>query len=355
MNFDKLNKITAGKVKTTGISAFSELELSKVYPNPNQPRKQFEDIAELALTIQEHGLLQPITVVKKDDGYMIVSGERRYKAHIYNDAKTIKAHIVNVTEEAVEELTLIENIQRNDLTDFETAKHIVKLWESGRYEKKSDLAKKIGKSDSYISKAFSSLKLDGEIIDHIENNNKDISISVLDEIARVKDKEVQKEVYEKYNSGEITRDEIKTFKEPKREKRYDDGVFEAIENFIESFPGENLKKYELEVCCKDGILYQSDVIEATSKNEALLKAYKKYPDDAKNDEYNFFVTEIEENFPQENKKKFISYGFGTINTFGTFISMISGDITGSVKVENTVNVTIKQSDNKNYKITIEEI
>jgi len=194
MNFDKLNKITAGKVKTTGISAFSELELSKVYPNSNQPRKQFDDIEELAATIKEHGLLQPITVLRKEDKYMIISGERRYKAHIYNDAKTIKAHIVNVTEEAVEELTLIENIQRNDLTDFETAKHIVKLWESGRYAKKSDLAKKIGKSDSYISKAFSSLKLDSEIIDHMESNNKDISISVLDEISRVKDPTVQKEV-----------------------------------------------------------------------------------------------------------------------------------------------------------------
>jgi ParB/RepB/Spo0J family partition protein len=346
MNLSKIAAATAGKVKTTGISAFSELELLKVYPNPNQPRKQFDDIEELAATILEHGLLQPITVVKKDNGYMIISGERRYKAHIYNDAKTIKAHIVNVTEEAVEELTLIENIQRNDLTDFETAKHIVKLWESGRYEKKSDLAKKIGKSDSYISKAFSSLKLDSEIIDHIENNNKDISISVLDEIARVKDKTIQKEVYEKYNSGEITRDEIKEFKD----KRYDDGVFEAEENF----PRENLKKYELEICCKDGILYQSDVIEASNSSIALKKAHEKYENDFK-DGYDFFVTEIEENFPRENKKKFISYGFGTINTFGTFISMISGDITGSVKVENTVNVTIKQSDNKNYKITIEEI
>ena len=346
-DFSKIATATAGKTKTTGISPFSELEISKVFPNPNQPRKQFDDIEELAVTIKEFGLLQPITVVKKDDGYMIISGERRYKAHLHNGAKTIKAHIVNVTPEAVEELTLIENIQRNDLTDFETAKHIVKLWESGRYAKKSDLAKKIGKPDSYVSKAFSSLKLDSEILEDIETNKKNISIGVMDEIARVKDKEVQKEVYEKYSAGEITRDEIKEFKE----KRYDDGVFESEENF----PRENMKKYELEICCKDRILYQSDVIEAANKNQALLKAYEKYPDDAKDDEYDFFVTEIIEDLAQENKKKFVSYGFGTINAFGTFISMFTGDILGSVKVENTANVTIKQSDNKNYKITIEEI
>ena len=83
MDLSKIASVTAGKTRTTGISPFSELEISKVYPNPNQPRKTFTDIEELASTIKEHGLLQPITVVKKDDGYMIISGERRYKAH-YN-------------------------------------------------------------------------------------------------------------------------------------------------------------------------------------------------------------------------------------------------------------------------------
>lgn len=238
MDLSKISAVTAGKTKTTGISPFNELEISKVYPNPNQPRKQFDDIEELAATIKESGLLQPITVLKKDDGYMIISGERRYKAHLYNEAKTIKAYILDVTPESVEELTLIENIQRNDLTDFETAKYIVKLWETGRYEKKLDLAKKLGKSESYISKAFSSLKLDDEILEDIEQNNKNISVSVMDEISRVKDKEVQKKVYEKYSAGEITRDEIKEFK-VKKEKRYDDGVFEPIE---ENFPRENVKE-----------------------------------------------------------------------------------------------------------------
>ena len=196
-DLSKIGAVTTGKTRTTGISPFSELEISKVYPNPDQPRKQFDDIEELAATIKEHGLLQPITVVKKDNGYMIIAGERRYKAHLHNESKTIKAHIVDVTPEAVEELTLIENIQRNDLTDFEIAKHICKLWDSGRYEKKSDLATKIGKSDSYVSKSFNCLKLDSEIIDHIEQNKTPISIGVMDEIARVGDADTQKKVYEK--------------------------------------------------------------------------------------------------------------------------------------------------------------
>ncbi|PZQ08217.1 MAG: hypothetical protein DI567_02225 [Aliarcobacter butzleri] len=253
MSLSKITAVTAGKTKTSGISPFSELEISKVYPNPDQPRKQFDDIEELASTIKEHGLLQPITVVKKDDGYMIVSGERRYKAHLHNEAKTIKAYILDTTDEKVEELTFIENIQRNDLTDFETAKYIVKLWETGRYEKKSDLAKKIGKSESYVSKAFSALKLNDEILEDIEINKKNISVSVMDEISRVKDKDVQKEVYQKYSNKEITRDEIKEIKnkiESKENetnhtlKKFEDSeknLVNQAKKFTHNFPTGNLE------------------------------------------------------------------------------------------------------------------
>ncbi|KLD98766.1 ParB/RepB/Spo0J family partition protein [Aliarcobacter butzleri] len=252
-NLAEITKATAGKTKTSGISPFSELEITKVYPNPDQPRKAFEDIEQLAATIKEHGLLQPITVVKKDDGYMIISGERRYKAHLFNEAKTIKAYILDATAEEVQELTLIENIQRNDLTDFEIANYIVKLWKTGRYAKKSDLAKKVGKSESYVSKTFSSLNLDDEILEDIAVNKKDISISVMDEISRVKDKKVQKEVYQKYNAGEITRDNIKEFKEPKKYKfeeltgnieafeKADSDLVEEAKTFIGDFPAGKLE------------------------------------------------------------------------------------------------------------------
>lgn len=406
-DLSKIGAVTAGKTRTTGISPFSELEITKVYPNPDQPRKQFDDIEQLAATILEHGLLQPITVVKKDDRYMIIAGERRYKAHLHNEAKTIKAYIVDVSEEQVEELTLIENIQRNDLTDFEIAKHICKLWDSGRYAKKSDLATKIGKSDSYISKSFNCLKLDSEIIDHIEQNKTPISIGVMDEIARVKDKGTQKEVFEKYNNGEITRDEIKEFKPKKLNETFSfskdvwqDDFFrnigqewiinrikehekyelrikevstftdyiqddqseisfavsmtakiknafkdrfdsfltkkskllelnafykitikpmgklfiasfntpdnnekeiEQTKSFTENSPREIiLKKFELEIYGQDGVLYQTDTIEAAHKNNALVKAYKKYPNESK-EEYRFEVIEIID----EEKQKFI--------------------------------------------------
>lgn len=304
-----LDKITAGKVKTSGVSPFNELEISKVFPNPDQPRKQFDDIEELAATIKEHGLLQPITVVKKDDRYMIIAGERRYKAHLYNEAKTIKAYIVDVSEEQVEELTLIENIQRNDLTDFELAKHICKLWDSGRYEKKSDLATRIGKSDSYVSKSFNCLKLDSEIIDHIEQNKTPISISVMDEIARVKDPIVQKEVYEKYSAGEITRDEIKDFKEPKKT------IKEKVEEIFikppiscsyveENFPRENSKKRWFMNDCFDALYGEDEKGETIGVSWYSTHAFmdyfnikipKDFPDTADTQRYRIIVEEFNKN------------------------------------------------------------
>lgn len=292
MNFSDIGDVTKGKIKTTGVSPFLELEIEKVFPNPEQPRKQFDDIEELAENIKEHGLLQPITVVKKDDKYMIVSGERRYKAHLYNKAKTIIALILTSSDEQVEELTLIENIQRSDLTDFEVAKYILKLWQSGRYAKKSDLATRIGKSDTFVSKAFSSLKLNSEILEDIEQNKKDIPLSVMDEIRRVKDPTLQKEVYGKYNNGDITRNEIRTLKEPKNQKRYDDGVFEILE---------------------------------------------------------------EKNFAGENKQKFVCYGNGCHNEIGQYISITIGDIEGNFLVSSEYKELIKKSITNNYKITIEEI
>ena len=215
MNLSAINRVTKNNTRTNGISDFAELELSKVYANPLQPRKEFDSglLEELAEDIKANGLLQPIIVVKKDDGYMIVGGERRYRAvKDFTMLQTIKAHIIQADEAKVLELALIENIQREDLSDFEIAVHIGKLWSSKNYATKTELAKAIGRSQSYISKAFGCLKLDESIIKDIEADKRDIGLSVLEEIARLKDKTVQKEVYKKYLGKEITRDDIASYK-----------------------------------------------------------------------------------------------------------------------------------------------
>jgi len=211
MNLSAINKATANKTRKSGISPFNELDINKVYPNPQQPRKEFDEVLlqELALDIIENGLLQPIIVTKREAGYMIVGGERRYRAtKEFTTLKTIQAHIIDVDDAKVLELALIENIQREDLTDFEVAVHIGKLWSSEKYESKGLLAAALGKKQAYISKAFSALKLDESITTDILEAKHDIGLSVLDEIARVKDKGMQREVYKKYLSKELTREGI---------------------------------------------------------------------------------------------------------------------------------------------------
>ncbi len=399
MNLAAINEATSGKTRTTGVSAFMELELTKVFPNPNQPRKNFQNIEELAQSIQAQGLIQPIAVVKKEDGYMVVSGERRYRACQYLELKSIKAHVLQADDVKVEELSLIENIQREDLSDFEKAKFIGQLWASGKYEQKQDLAAAIGKSASYISKAFSSLKLDSSILNEIEENKNNIPLSVLEEISRVKDKDTQREVYEKYIAGEITRDDIKSFKFPAKEKKLNtksevlstvDWIRKLVKekatlkgNCIECEPDatgcvkfhefennyeriiydlaleiEELNKKEIYI-----ISYQNKKtshgggghrVRAYNEDEALELGKEHYSEYAKDKNYIFEVRSLSSCSNTANLSDYISYGFGTQNTFGTFISLTKGDFIGSIKLESNTEI-VTTSNDFNYQVILKKI
>jgi ParB family transcriptional regulator, chromosome partitioning protein len=100
-----------------------EIEISQISPNPYQPRKYFNEIAikELSESIKKHGLLQPIIVVEKDDGYMLLAGERRFRATKEAGLETIRAIVADYESENLRELALIENIQREDLNPIELA------------------------------------------------------------------------------------------------------------------------------------------------------------------------------------------------------------------------------------------
>lgn len=102
-----------------------ELSVDNISPNPFQPRKHFDDQAlkELSESISEHGLLQPIVVIEKEDGYLLIAGERRLRAHKLANIETIKAIIadVDIDEVRLRELALIENIQRENLNAIELA------------------------------------------------------------------------------------------------------------------------------------------------------------------------------------------------------------------------------------------
>lgn len=100
-----------------------EIELSKIFSNPYQPRTYFneEAIKELSESIKRHGLLQPIIVVEKDEGYMLIAGERRLRASKLAETETIKAIVADIQSENLREIALIENIQRENLNPIELA------------------------------------------------------------------------------------------------------------------------------------------------------------------------------------------------------------------------------------------
>ena len=106
-------------------SGACELNVASIQPNPNQPRKIFDEekLGELSASIVEHGLLQPITVVhgEHEDEYILIAGERRLRAHKLAGLDTIKAYVMKVEEVKMRELALIENIQRDDLNVIELA------------------------------------------------------------------------------------------------------------------------------------------------------------------------------------------------------------------------------------------
>ena len=146
-----------------------KVDIGKIYTNPNQPRKNFdkESLNELAESIKIHGLIQPIIVNEMSDGYMIIAGERRFRAAKICGLKEIDAVVKNYTNKQVAEIAIIENLQREDLNPVEVAKGIRQLMEEyGLTQEK--VSERLGKSRSAIANSLRILNLYPEVLDLIE-------------------------------------------------------------------------------------------------------------------------------------------------------------------------------------------
>ena len=158
INSNKLNR-------TNSIDTVKKIILSKIKPNPNQPRHNFNHDAlnELTKSIKEKGIITPITLRKTIDGYEIIAGERRWRAAKKARLKSIPAHIVNIKNNAeMMELALIENVQREDLNPIEEAEGYAIL--NSEYKMShEDIAKSIGKKRVTISNSLRLLRLPIEI------------------------------------------------------------------------------------------------------------------------------------------------------------------------------------------------
>ena len=158
--------------QTKPASGVMEIALDEIVANPNQPRKIFNEEAlnELAQSIKMHGVIQPIVVNERDDGkYLIIAGERRWRASKIAGMTTIPAIIKRYTEKQVKELSLIENLQREDLNPVEAARAIKQLMEEYKFTQEM-VADRIGKSRPAIANTLRLLALPQDILAMVEEN-----------------------------------------------------------------------------------------------------------------------------------------------------------------------------------------
>lgn len=206
--------------------------LDKIRPRQDQPRKEFkeEKIQELAQSIKENGLIQPIVLRKKEDYYEIVAGERRFRAFKLLGKKEIPALVRELNQEEVEKLALIENIQREDLSPIEEAMAYRSLMDTYKLTQE-DLAKLLGKPRSNIGNSLRLLRLPEEIMDLIgqgvlSQGHGKVLLSLKDEKAQI---DLGRRAVKSKLSVRDLEDLIKESKKEPQKTREKDPILEDIE------------------------------------------------------------------------------------------------------------------------------
>ena len=173
IDFDNFEK---GLVEEAKPNEIVEIKISEIRSNPYQPRKIFDEEAlnELASSIKEHGIVQPIIVKKSIKGYELVAGERRTKAAKIAGLETVPAIVKDFDDEQMMEIALIENIQRENLNPIEEAMAYDSILRSSNITQ-DELAKKFGKSRSYITNSLGLLRLPDDTKKYVEDNKLSMS------------------------------------------------------------------------------------------------------------------------------------------------------------------------------------
>ena len=194
------------KVETGGSSSISELPLDAIYPNPDQPRRDFdaETLEELAASIRHIGLVQPITVREDGKGqgkYIIISGERRYRAARLIELETIPAYIRTVDDDQVVEMALIENIQREELNAIEIALTFSKLIDADGLTQE-ELATRVGKKRATVANYLRLLKLPAQI--QLGLKNRKLSMGHARALLSIEDTELQLALYKQILTDDLS-------------------------------------------------------------------------------------------------------------------------------------------------------
>ncbi|MGR6837271.1 ParB/RepB/Spo0J family partition protein [Syntrophomonas erecta] len=178
----------------------SQLEIELITPRPEQPRITFnqESLEELAQSLREHGMLQPVLVRTTEDGYELIAGERRWRAAQMAGMESIPAVIRDIDDREAAEIALIENLQRDDLNAIEEARAYRTIMDNYGYTQET-LGVRVGKSRSHIANTLRILNLPDEIITMIEGG--EIAAGHARPLLAIKNKQAQIEAAQKIAAG----------------------------------------------------------------------------------------------------------------------------------------------------------
>lgn len=261
---EKVEEILSDNVK----GDLQNIALKKIKPNEEQARKYFDEekINELAESIKEYGILQPLVLRKDGNDYIIIAGERRYRAAKQAGLGEVPALIKDVSKEDADKISLIENIQRQDLNPIEEAlgyKSIMQEYSLTQEE----LAEAIGKSRQYIGNTVRILKLDERIIDLLEKGVLTMSHAKL--LLSIKDKDQQyKEAVRIVESGSSVKETENRISKKKNQKENADIFIENVRQNLSSALGTKVnfrgngkvKKIEIEYYSEEDLSRICDTI-----------------------------------------------------------------------------------------------
>ena len=263
------------------IESNSCIDISKIQANPHQPRFE-EDVQELKDSIHstyeellkntnwdyskvkpEDGLLQPILVSKnEDDTYTCVGGHRRLRACRILKHKTIKANVVQLSEVQLLTFSIVENLQRVELTPFETALAVDKAICAKAFDSEGELASALGKTSAWLSKCKSVLLLPYKILDDLHKDRSKIGLEILSDLQRLKNDETKEDLYFAYKEGKIKSKDIReAIKEEKEGTKLKKPMF--------SRSGDTLK---IELDCS--AFLDGDILDVQDEIVAFVKSLK---------------------------------------------------------------------------------
>ncbi|MGN0582716.1 MAG: ParB/RepB/Spo0J family partition protein [Oscillospiraceae bacterium] len=255
------------------------VKISSVEPNLNQPRKQFDEdsLLELSESIKQYGILQPLLVSDKKDYYEIIAGERRWRAAKLAGLKEVPVIVKEYNEQELVEISLIENIQREDLNAVEEAMAYKRLIDEFHL-KQDEIADRVGKSRTAVTNSMRLLKLDPKVqqmlIDEmITAGHARAILSVSDKEAQVN---VAMKVFDEKLSVRETESLVKRILEPPKEKKIqkntaEDAIYESLEERMKGIMGtkvfinrkkNNKGKIEIEYYSKDELERIIDLFES---------------------------------------------------------------------------------------------